>query len=361
MRQAFLILNSILLLLACNNEPLELLNNAKDKINDSGLISYKQVALWPNPVGKVDTLKLSSFFYKNENAYSNYDFIGLRDKSATIYINKSFQKINHKDSMVLVYPKEKEEPFIKENIILMFSPITIINKPSWRYAKDTIMQGRKYREYERIEMDTIMDGHKVYVENSIFINTSSALLERFERRSFFNGEKGQKIVHHFLEYKLNHEGEPLAYKFPEKYKTRIFQDRWKSPLTKGQEAPLFNAKDIQGNQINLKDLQGKKVLLNFSVINCAYCKIALEHFNREDYQISDKVFGIYINPMDRKSDVLDYAGKVSIPFPVIAGVKGMDDLYGISVYPTFILIDEQGRVEKVINGYRKEFLESIKM
>ena len=362
MRQSiFIFIISLFVLTACESDPMELLNHAKDKINNSASIDYKQINFFPNPVGKVDTVLFKVSFRKNEKAISGYDIIGERKRGAMVYIDNNFKHVNHSDSTVMIYPKEKEERFIKENVFGMFSPLTLINYPSWEYKKDTIVKGKEYNKYWRVETDTVMDGHNVYTENYILINKDSALLEQYERVVYFNGAKSQTIRGYFIEYNFSSAGEPLAYTLPENYTTKISEEKWKAPLTKGEEAPLFNVKDIQSNQISLKELRGKKVLLNFSVINCGYCKKALEYFNSEDYQISNEMVGIYINPMDEKSVVLDYAAKISIPFPVIAGVNGMDDLYRVSVYPTFFLIDEQGKIEEIIYGYDQTFFERIKM
>lgn len=359
---AITLLISFFFLTACESDPAELLIQAKNKINNSASIAYKQINFWPNPAGKVDTVLFTVSFRKNEKALGGYDFLGINKRGATVYIENDFKNVNHSDSTVEIYPKEREDRFIKENTFLTYSPLKFINYPSWEYTKDTTIQTQAYRTFRRVEMDTIMDGHDVFVENYIFINKASALLERYERVAYFNGDKTQTIRGFFSEYNIdNASGETLIYTLPENYTTKIFEEKWKSPLTKGQQAPNFEIKDIQGNQVSLKDLQGKKVLLNFSVINCGYCKKALEHFNREDYQISKEIAAFYINPMDKKSEVLDYASIISIPFPVIAEEKNMTDQYGVSVYPTFFLIDGEGKIEEIVYGYDKSFFERIKM
>ena len=111
--------------------------------------------------------------------------------------------------------------------------------------------------------------------------------------------------------------------------------------------------------MDLKSLRGRKVLIDFSVINCGYCKLALQHFNRDEYELDNKITGIYINPDDSNSEVSDYRDKLPIPFPAIAGAKKIAKAYGVSSFPTFFLIDERGDIEKVVVGYRSEFLETL--
>ena len=54
-----------------------------------------------------------------------------------------------------------------------------------------------------------------------------------------------------------------------------------------------------------------------------------------------------------------YNDKVKLPFQVVPDAKLIGDMYGVSGYPTFVLIDEQGIIEKIVNGYKKEFFKSL--
>lgn len=110
--------------LACESDPKELFNEAKSKINSSGAIAYKQLALWPNPVGKVDTVSSMVSFRKNERASTGYDLIGEEKGKAFVLIDNNIQQVNHSDSTVLVYPEAKEEFLVKDNVFLTFSPLT---------------------------------------------------------------------------------------------------------------------------------------------------------------------------------------------------------------------------------------------
>lgn len=62
----------------------------------------------------------------------------------------------------------------------------------------------------------------------------------------------------------------------------------------------------RGYQIKLADYRGKKVLLDFSVINCGYCIQSMNHFNRKGYQFSDNLVPIYINPLDSSKEMAEF-------------------------------------------------------
>src|SRR5690606_12925176 len=128
-----------------------------------------------------------------------------------------------------------------------------------------------------------------------------------------------------------------------------------SPLLKvGTPAPDFELMDVGGKAVKLSDYRGKKVLLAFSMINCGWCKIALEQFAKPDYQFADNIVPLYINPVDSKERMEKYMSKVEIPFPVLLGAKEVGKSYGVYGFPTFYLIDENGKIEEVTQGFTDE-------
>ena len=353
---------ALISLAGCKHDPKEPLLRASDLIRDMHVLSYRYDALWPNPVGTLDTLSGSASFCPGTNRYFPYDYIGTGKAYDIVYLADKYQQINHKDSVVITYPDEeikKRPSIVSQNMLLMSSPVTLLNKTGWSQNQDTVIGGNPVADYRLIEMDTIIDGNKIYVELHIFIDISSALVSRYERRAFLNGKSSQTISYNFTDYEFS-EGQHLVYPMHTGYATKLSTDQNDLvPLKEGQPAPGFSVTDVDGNTVDLKSLRGRKVLLDFSVVNCGYCKLAIEHFNREGYKLPDHVAGIYVNPEDTKSRVLDYRSKLPIPFPVVAGVKSVANAYGVSAFPTFFLIDEKGIIEKVVVGYRPEFVQSL--
>lgn len=94
-------------------------------------------------------------------------------------------------------------------------------------------------------------------------------------------------------------------------------------------------------------------------VGCESCKVALDHFNRGDFKLPANVVGLYINSLDKEEKLAQYAQKVKIPFTTISTTKEIGEQYGVYAYPTFYLIDEQGVIEAVMEGYRKEFINGL--
>lgn len=53
----FLALTVLILTTSCLKSPNELFKQAQTKMLNSKTVSYKQEALYPNPIGKIDTIK----------------------------------------------------------------------------------------------------------------------------------------------------------------------------------------------------------------------------------------------------------------------------------------------------------------
>jgi thioredoxin-dependent peroxiredoxin len=133
-------------------------------------------------------------------------------------------------------------------------------------------------------------------------------------------------------------------------------------LKEGSKAPAFEGIDQDGNKIKLIDFIGKKVILYFyPKDNTPGCTAeACNLRDNYDMLLKNGFIVLGVSPDSEKSH-LGFAGKYSLPFPLIAdttkkilndyGVWGEKKMYGKSffgVIRTTFVIDEKGFVEKII-------------
>jgi len=97
-------------------------------------------------------------------------------------------------------------------------------------------------------------------------------------------------------------------------------------------------------------------LLDFSMINCGWCKIALEEFSKPNFEFAANIIPLYVNPVDPTEKMEKYVSRVTVPFPVLIDAKSVGEAYGVSGFPTFFLIDESGKIENVEVGYSDELM-----
>ena len=150
-------------------------------------------------------------------------------------------------------------------------------------------------------------------------------------------------------------------------------------LKEGAKAPMFKGKDQDGKLVGLEDFIGKKVILYFypkdDTPGCTAEACNLRDNNESLLKKGFVVIGV--SPDSEKSHK-NFAGKYSLPFPLIAdeskkilndyAVWGEKKMYGKSyfgVIRTTFIIDEKGVIEKVIDkvntsSYTEQILDLYK-
>ena len=133
-------------------------------------------------------------------------------------------------------------------------------------------------------------------------------------------------------------------------------------LKEGSKAPWFEGIDQNGNEVKLSNFPGKKIILYFyPKDNTAGCTAEACNL-RDNYDILlKKEFAVIGVSPDNEKSHKGFAGKYSLPFPLIAdtskkimndyGVWGEKKMYGKSfmgVIRTTFIIDEKGIIENII-------------
>ncbi|WP_031498766.1 peroxiredoxin [Bryobacter aggregatus] len=125
---------------------------------------------------------------------------------------------------------------------------------------------------------------------------------------------------------------------------------WSDPLEVGVDAPLFTAKDQDGNEVSLQKLRGKNVILVFypgddtTVCTKQVCEI------RDNWQLVKQknavVFGI--NPQSAESHKKFVNGR-QLPFPLLVDqgqkIGQLYHAHGLIVKRTVYLIGPDGKIK----------------
>ena len=104
-------------------------------------------------------------------------------------------------------------------------------------------------------------------------------------------------------------------------------------IKEGTSAIHFKTKDLNGNLIDLKDYQGKKLLLTFfRKAACPFCNMGLQALIKRHKEFEQKGIQIITLFASPKEEVLKYAGKQNPPFPIIAdGDYKIYGKYGVEI------------------------------
>lgn len=137
--------------------------------------------------------------------------------------------------------------------------------------------------------------------------------------------------------------------------------------TSGQPADFkamnFQLETIENEMIQLSDLKGKKVVLNFWTSWCPPCKEEMPQLNEyyEQYADAHNVEILAINITDQEfsvKDVKQFVQQYRVIFPVLLDETGKVSMdYAVLTIPTTFIINEEGMVvEKIVGPATKEML-----
>jgi peroxiredoxin len=118
-------------------------------------------------------------------------------------------------------------------------------------------------------------------------------------------------------------------------------------LTKTMQAPDVTFTTIAGKKINMADLRGKVVLVNFWSTDCGVCVSEMPDIVKTYNTFKDKNFEVIAvaMPYDPPAQVLNYATQKALPFPVMHDGFGeiTDKFGGVHVTPTAYIFDKTGK------------------
>ncbi|MFJ5714848.1 peroxiredoxin family protein [Neobacillus sp. NPDC093127] len=126
-------------------------------------------------------------------------------------------------------------------------------------------------------------------------------------------------------------------------------------LEEGNMAPDFQLMMIDGTEIKLSNMRGKKVILNFWATWCPPCKAEIPHM-QDFYEAQDnnKVELLAINQTSSEKNtqsVKEFVKERKLTFPVLLDQEGdIGSRFQAITIPTSYLIDSKGIVRKKIVG-----------
>lgn len=148
---------------------------------------------------------------------------------------------------------------------------------------------------------------------------------------------------------LNKKTDFLLFKLTEQQKSQRLEQMAKPAesdfFRTGKAFGGFKAEDIENNKINLKEEQGKIIVLNFWFINCPPCRMEIPALNDlvESYKGDHRVKFIGI-ALDRKYELQEFLKTVPFKYTIVENGRYFAERYGIRSFPTHVIINQEGKV-----------------
>ncbi len=123
----------------------------------------------------------------------------------------------------------------------------------------------------------------------------------------------------------------------------------------GDQAPNFVLEDMEGNKVELADLKGKGVFLNFWGTWCEPCKEEMPYMQSQYEIFKDRgVEIVAVNVSETELAVNRFANTYGLTFPIVIDNGEVLDAYGVNPLPTTFLIDKDGKIVDKITASMSE-------
>lgn len=139
------------------------------------------------------------------------------------------------------------------------------------------------------------------------------------------------------------------------------REKARKSIVEGNAAPDFTLKNLDGGDLSLSSLRGKYVVLDFWGSWCGWCIKGFPKMKEYYDKYKDKleILGIDCNDTDAKWR--DAVKKYSLPWKHVRneGKPDVSVMYGVSGYPTKIIISPDGKISKIVVGESEDFYTAI--
>lgn len=123
------------------------------------------------------------------------------------------------------------------------------------------------------------------------------------------------------------------------------------PWPAGRALPLLAATDLNGKAWDLSALRGRAVLINFWATWCAPCKEEMPTLQTLADLEGERLAVLTVNVREPLPRVRRYVQTSGLALPVLPDPKGeITRAWGMTVFPSTVLVDAQGRARQVISG-----------
>ncbi len=130
----------------------------------------------------------------------------------------------------------------------------------------------------------------------------------------------------------------------------------------GQEVPDFSFTTINSDTINISDLKGKVVFLNFFATSCPICMKEMPYLEKDIYKIfKNKDFVLLSFGREHsEKDIRDFYKKWTYNFTICPDTnRVIYSLFANKYIPRNIILDKTGKIVFQKTGFSKEELNKI--
>lgn len=133
-------------------------------------------------------------------------------------------------------------------------------------------------------------------------------------------------------------------------------------VSMGSQAPDFTLKSKSGKNVRLSDYRGQVVMINFWASWCGPCRQEmplLEKMHRRYSKLGFVLLGVNVEADSSKANA--YLKDIPVSFPVLYDTNNKaSKLYDVSAMPTTIILDRNGKMRFLHQGYKPGYEKDYK-
>jgi len=364
-----LTLLSSVLLISCNKSNEKILEKTNSRLNSIESIEYQVISyILQKETGmdEIDTAvcyfdftspdsllkaKYHFLFNQGEDVYDGKNIFLVDKKNERIVYNNEPKIDQVKSSFFItnsIYQLKKMLPefLIDTSIVISRGNDTLINGEE-NYSFNISIKDR----YRYLKIGAILtEGKGGTINYNLFISKKSYLPTQFIY--VFDNDGFWKATFSNINLSALRSDSIWEYeRFPQNYlrmSGREFAESMKAKefIKVGEIAPNWSLPLVSGSSIQLYNLKGNLVLLEFWFPYCGGCVQAIPEINKIQDIFSNKnlkVYGIEFTRTDHES-LDDYIRKQRIEYPTLYKGQTVAKDYGVNAAPTFFLIDKKGLI-----------------
>ncbi|MEZ5042809.1 MAG: hypothetical protein R2828_23140 [Saprospiraceae bacterium] len=369
----FLLLITASYLASCaTNSAEKTLLKALQKQKDSQVISYDYINETDNIFNETHYADTASIVYfKTDSSYHGFGIHALTGKEEHLFDGFHYEKFKHAEKIRVSFEEEeiKDDPNYFSN--LSFFAVNPMQVPAFSdfdsVFETMINHKRSYIYKKETQRKSMSDSSQIIrYQRLYYIAAEAGNIHQIQDIIISSEDTLQIANHYFSNY--HYENTSFNLKTLERLKLLDYtniksEDEFEAfewtPIKVGEKVAAKTFIDINGQETAIYGTPGKLSLILFSFIGCAPCEIALKDWQKEGYHFNPDI-NIYYSSFQNKGSVLKkYLAKKNFPFTAFGQESHMIESFSLYFAPSFALIDAEGTVLKVIEGYDEEVKKTL--
>ncbi|MEJ2708389.1 MAG: redoxin domain-containing protein [Anaerolineales bacterium] len=110
-------------------------------------------------------------------------------------------------------------------------------------------------------------------------------------------------------------------------------------------APNFRLENLSGDKVQLRDLRGKTVMVNFWATWCIPCRMEMPLIEEYYQRYSPDLVVLAVNADEPPEDVKPFVDDLQLSFEILLDPGSrIDHLYQVRAFPTTFFVDKDGMI-----------------